>query len=65
MSFTCKITWNSLPDVFKVNLSFSMFKSNVQNFYLEKYHKILLPSATVIPFFSDMRASTACQVQLF
>ena len=30
--------WNSLPDIFKVNaISFSMFKSKVQNFYLEKY----------------------------
>ena len=26
------ITWNSLHDVFKVNVSFSMFKSKVQNF---------------------------------
>ena len=31
------IMWNSLPDIFKVNVSFSMFKSKVQNFYLEKY----------------------------
>ena len=31
------ITWNSLPDIFKVNVSFSMFKSKVQDFYLEKY----------------------------
>ena len=31
------ITWNSLPDIFKVNVSFSMFKSKVRNFYLEKY----------------------------
>ena len=34
-------TWNSVPDVFKVNVSFSMFKSKVRNFYLEKYQKIL------------------------
>ena len=33
----CMITWNSLPDICKVNVSFSMFKSNVRNFYLEKY----------------------------
>ena len=31
------ITWNSLNDIFKVNVSFSMFKSKVRNFYLEKY----------------------------
>ena len=31
------ITWNSSPDIFKVNVSFSMFKSKVRNFYLEKY----------------------------
>ena len=31
------ITWNSLPVVFKVNVSFSMFKSKVRNFYIEKY----------------------------
>ena len=31
------ITWNSLPDVFKVNVSFLMFRSKVRNFYLEKY----------------------------
>ena len=26
------ITWNSVPDTFKVNVSFSMFKSKVRNF---------------------------------
>ena len=31
------ITRNYLPDVFKVNASFSMFKIKVRNFYLEKY----------------------------
>ena len=31
------ITWNSLPDGFKVSLSFSMFKSKVRSFYLGKY----------------------------
>ena len=31
------ITWNSLPDMFKVNVSSSMFKSKVRNFYLKKY----------------------------
>ena len=31
------ITWNTLPDVFKVSVSFSTFKSNVRNFHLEKY----------------------------
>ena len=31
------ITWNYLPDIFKVNVSFSMFKCKVRNFYLEKY----------------------------
>ena len=33
----CMITWNSLPDIFQDNVSFSMFKSKVQNFYLETY----------------------------
>ena len=31
------ITWNSLPDIVKVNVSFSMFKSKERDFYLEKY----------------------------
>ena len=31
------ITWNSSADIFKVNVSFSMFKSKVRDFYLEKY----------------------------
>ena len=31
------ITCNSLPDIFKVKVSFSMFKSKVRNFNLEKY----------------------------
>ena len=31
------ITWNSLPDIFKVNVSFSSFKIKVRNIYLEKY----------------------------
>ena len=31
------ITWNFSPDIFKVKVSFSMFKSKVRNFYLEKY----------------------------
>ena len=31
------LTWNSLPGIFKVNIFFSMFKSKVLNFYLEKY----------------------------
>ena len=31
------ITWNFSPDIFKVNVSFSMFKRKVGNFYLEKY----------------------------
>ena len=30
----CMITWNSLPDIFKVNISFSMFKSKVRHFCL-------------------------------
>ena len=29
------ITWNSLPDVLKVNVSFSVFKNKVRNFYLQ------------------------------
>ena len=40
------ITWNSLPDIFKVNVFFSMFKSKVRNFYPEKHHKILMLGAT-------------------
>ena len=31
------ITWNFLPDIFKVNVSFSIFKSKVRNLYLKKY----------------------------
>ena len=45
------ITLNSLPDIFKVNVSFSMFKSKVRNIYLEKYQKILMLGATMIVFF--------------
>ena len=45
------ITWNYSPDVFKVNESFSMFKSNLRNFYLEKLQKILMLGATMIAFF--------------
>ena len=45
------ITWNSLPDIFKLNVSFSMFMSKVRNFYLEKYLKILMQGATMIAFF--------------
>ena len=59
------IMWNSLPDIFKVNVSFLMFKSNVQNFYLEKYQKILMLGAAMIAFFSDMLAAAIFQVQLF
>ena len=59
------ITWNSLPDIFKVNVSFLMFKSKVQNFYLEKYQKILMLGAAMIAFFSDMLAAAIFQVQLF
>ena len=33
------ITWSSLPDIFRVNVSFSMFKNKVQNLYLEKSTK--------------------------
>ena len=45
------ITWNSLPDIFKVNVSFSMFMSKVQNFYVENYLKTLMLDATMITFF--------------
>ena len=44
------IKWNSLPDVFKVNLSFSTFKSKVRNFYLKKYLEIFMLTATMITF---------------
>ena len=37
------ITWNSLPDIFKVNVSFSMFKSKV-----EKYWKNIDAGTTMI-----------------
>ena len=47
------ITWNSLPDIFKVNVSFSMFNSKVRNCYLKKYQKILMLGATMIAFFSS------------
>ena len=57
------ITWNSLPDIFKVKVSLSMFKSKVQNFYLEKYQTILmLMGATVIVFFSEIHAAAIFQV---
>ena len=42
------IRWNSLPDIFKVNVSFSMLKSKVQHFNLEKYLRILILGATMI-----------------
>ena len=45
------ITWIFFPDVFKVNISFSMFESKVRNFYLEKYQEILMLSATMNIFF--------------
>ena len=56
------ITWNSLPDVFKVNIFFSMFKSKVRNFYIENYMKILMLGATMIAFFSDMLPTAVFQV---
>ena len=56
------ITWNSLPDIFKINVSFSMFKRKVRNIYLEKYQKILMLSATMIAFFSDMNVKAVFQV---
>ena len=31
------LTWNSLTDIRKVNVSLSIFKSKVRNLYLEKY----------------------------
>ena len=56
------ITWNSLPDIFKVNVSVSMFKRNVRNFHLEKYQKILMLGATMIAFFSEIHATAVFQV---
>ena len=56
------ITWNLLPDVFKVNFFFSMFKSKVRIFYVEKDYKIFILSATMMTFFSNMRPSTAFQM---
>ena len=45
------ITWNFLPDVFKVNSSFSTFKCKVQNFYQENFQELFVLSATKITFF--------------
>ena len=45
------MTWNSLLDVLKVNVYLLMFKSKVQNFYLEEYYEILMLSTTMIIFF--------------
>ena len=56
------ITWNSLPAIFKVNVSFSMFESKVRNLYLEKYTQILMLGATMITFFSDMHAYAVFKV---
>ena len=56
------ITWNPLPDVFIVNVSFSMFKSKVRNFHLEKYYKILMLGAIMMSFFSDQLATAVFQV---
>ena len=55
------ITWNSLPDIFKINVSFSMFESKVKNFYLKKYLKILMLGASIIAFFF----LTCLQLQFF
>ena len=57
-----KTTRNSTPEIFKVNVSFSRFKSKVQNFYLEKYSKMLVLGATMIAFSSDMLATAVFQV---
>ena len=64
VAISCPMTkWNSLDDVFKVNVSFSMFKSKVRNLYLQKYYKeILMLGGTMIAFFSDMHASTVFEV---
>ena len=56
------IAQNYLPDIFKANVSFSMFKSKVRNFYLEKYQKILMLVATMIAFFFFL---TFMQLRLF
>ena len=56
------ITWNSLPDIFKVNLSFSMFNSKEQKFLSGK---ILMLGATMIAFFSEMHATAVFQVNCF
>ena len=56
------LTRNSLPDIFKVNISFSMLKSKVRNFYLEKYLKILMLGAfcpSMIAFFLTRVQATA------
>ena len=58
-------TWNSLPAIFKVNISFSTFKGNARNFYLEKYSKSLMLVATMIAFFSDIHASVFSIVIVF
>ena len=56
------ITWNSLPDIFNVNVPFLMFKSKVRNFYQEKYFKILMLGANMIAFFSEIHAAAVFPV---
>ena len=65
VSFTIHgmITWNSFHDIFKVNVSFTIFKRKVRNFYLDKYQKILMMSATTIAFFPhEIHANAGFQV---
>ena len=53
VSFTMvfMITYNYLPDVFNVIVSFSILKSKVRNLYPEKYLQILMLIDTWIFFF--------------
>ena len=53
------ITWNSVPDIVKVNVSFSMLQEQGTKFLSGK---ILMLGATMIAFFSDMLAIAGFQV---
>ena len=60
------ITWNSLPDIFKVKVSFSMFKSKVKKFLSGKIlENINAGRHYDCIIFSDMLATAVFQVQLF
>ena len=55
------ITWNSLPDIFKVNVSFSMFKSKIQNFLPGK----ILENIDVLRHYDCIFFLTCLQLRVF